>query len=340
MSNLTSAHTEVDNVQKKNLTIDKKPRRATDDIVRAYLQQIGRVNLLTREQEIVFAQQVQQMMTLLAAQEELAVKLKHQPTLQEWAAHTNLSVEVLEQQLSQGHQAKQRMIQANLRLVVAVAKKYQQRSLEFMDLIQEGTLGLERGVDKFDPTLGYKFSTYAYWWIRQGITRAIAQQGRTIRLPIHIFEKLNKIKRVQRELSQQLGRVPTTTEIANSLSLTPSQIRECWYLTRQPFSLEARVGEQQDTELQDILEDDGLSPEDYAVEESLHQDLQDLLAKLTPQQREILTLRFGLADGYELSLAQIGDRMGISRERVRQIEQKALSLLRRQKDQVRSYLAV
>ncbi|MEH1835710.1 MAG: RNA polymerase sigma factor, RpoD/SigA family [Nostoc sp.] len=338
MSNLISPHTEVQKAKKKSLAADKKPR-ATDDIVRSYLQEIGRVDLLTREQEVIFAQQVQQMMNLLAAKEELAVKLKHEPTLQEWADQVELSVEVLEQQLNLGHQAKQKMIQANLRLVVAVAKKYQHRNLEFMDLIQEGTLGLERGVDKFDPALGYKFSTYAYWWIRQGITRAIAQQGRTIRLPIHVFEKLNKIKRVQRELSQQLGRVPTTAEIANALSLTPSQVRECLYLARQPFSLEARVGEQQDTELQDILEDDGPSPEDYAVEESLHQDLQDLLAKLSPQQREILTLRFGLSDGYELSLAQIGDRMGISRERVRQIEQKALSLLRRQKEQVRSYLA-
>ncbi|MGV0107911.1 RpoD/SigA family RNA polymerase sigma factor [Nostoc sp. DSM 114167] len=338
MSNLTSPHTEVQKTKKKSLTADKKPR-STDDIVRSYLQDIGRVDLLTREQEVIFAQQVQQMMNLLAAKDELAVKLNHEPTLQEWADRVELTVEVLEQQLNLGHHAKQKMIQANLRLVVAVAKKYQHRNLEFMDLIQEGTLGLERGVDKFDPALGYKFSTYAYWWIRQGITRAIAQQGRTIRLPIHIFEKLNKIKRVQRELSQQLGRVPTTAEIATALSLTASQVRECLYLARQPFSLEARVGEQQDTELQDILEDDGPSPEDYAVEESLHQDLQDLLAKLSPQQREILTLRFGLTDGYELSLAQIGDRMGISRERVRQIEQKALSLLRRQKEQVRSYLA-
>ncbi|MDZ7970380.1 MAG: RpoD/SigA family RNA polymerase sigma factor [Nostoc sp. DedSLP03] len=338
MSNLTSPHTEVQKTKKKSLTADKKPR-STDDIVRSYLQEIGRVDLLTREQEVIFAQQVQQMMNLLAAKDELAVKLNHEPTLQEWADRVELTVEVLEQQLNLGHQAKQKMIQANLRLVVAVAKKYQHRNLEFMDLIQEGTLGLERGVDKFDPALGYKFSTYAYWWIRQGITRAIAQQGRTIRLPIHVFEKLNKIKRVQRELSQQLGRVPTTGEIATALSLTASQVRECLYLARQPFSLEARVGEQQDTELQDILEDDGPSPEDYAVEESLHQDLQDLLAKLSPQQREILTLRFGLTDGYELSLAQIGDRMGISRERVRQIEQKALSLLRRQKEQVRSYLA-
>ncbi len=295
MSNLTSPHTEVQKTKKKSLVADKKPR-VTDDIVRSYLQEIGRVDLLTREQEVIFAQQVQQMMNLLAAKEDLTVKSKHEPTLQEWADQVELSVEVLEQQLSQGHQAKQKMIQANLRLVVAVAKKYQHRNLEFMDLIQEGTLGLERGVDKFDPALGYKFSTYAYWWIRQGITRAIAQQGRTIRLPIHVFEKLNKIKRVQRELSQQLGRVPTTAEIANALSLTPSQVRECLYLARQPFSLEARVGEQQDTELQDILEDDGPSPEDYAVEESLHQDLQDLLAKLSPQQREILTLRFGPSD--------------------------------------------
>jgi RNA polymerase nonessential primary-like sigma factor len=170
----------------------------TADMVRTYLREIGRVPLLTREQEIVYGKQVQQMMTLLDAKEALTKKMHQEPTLQEWADHVRKSETEVKQIVHQGKRAKQKMIEANLRLVVAIAKKYQKRNMEFLDLIQEGTLGLERGVEKFDPMRGYKFSTYAYWWIRQAITRAIAQQGRTIRLPIHITEKLNKIKKVQR----------------------------------------------------------------------------------------------------------------------------------------------
>jgi RNA polymerase nonessential primary-like sigma factor len=311
----------------------------TADMVRTYLHEIGRVPLLTHEQEIVYGKQVQQMMSVLEAKEKLAKKLDREPTDAELAQHVKLGEDELRKTLRDGQRAKQKMIEANLRLVVAIAKKYQKRNLEFLDLIQEGTLGLERGVEKFDPTRGYKFSTYAYWWIRQAITRAIAQQARTIRLPIHITEKLNKIKKVQRELTQQLGHSPTPAEIAAALELEPSQIREYLIMARQPVSLDLRVGDNQDTELQDLLEDEGASPENYTTQESLRQDLENMLAELTPQQREVLTLRFGLNDGNELSLAKVGQRMNISRERVRQLERQALDHLRRRKANVRGYLA-
>jgi RNA polymerase nonessential primary-like sigma factor len=316
----------------------KEKYQFSSDMVGTYLHEIGHTPLLTIEQEVFYAKQVQQMMVLLEAKEKLELELKHEPTIPEWSDRMQLSQEALLEQLSRGRIAKQAMIQANLRLVVSIAKKFQKRNMEFLDLIQEGALGLERGVEKFDPTRGYKFSTYAYWWICQSITRAIAQQGRTIRLPIHITRILNKIKRVQRELSQKSGRTPNTTEIAHALSLDPQIIQECLLLARQPVSLDMRIGSEKDTKLQDVLKDEGLKSEFDADQEFLRQDIDKLLLKLTPQQREILTLRFGLVDGNELSLAIVGLRMGISRERVRQLEKKALSTLRRHKDKMRGYL--
>lgn len=322
----------------KNEKTNANPK-FTADMVRTYLREIGRVPLLTREQEIVYGKQVQQMMTLLEAKEALATSLKREPSRKEWADHVQMSEAEVSDAIRRGQRAKQKMIEANLRLVVAIAKKYQKRNLEFLDLIQEGTLGLERGVEKFDPMRGYKFSTYAYWWIRQAITRAIAQQGRAIRLPIHITEKLNKIKKVQRELSQQLGRSATPAEIAQSLELDTSQIREYLTIARQPISLDVRVGDNQDTELSDLLEDDGPSPENFITQESLRQDLDELLAELTPQQRQVLSLRFGLADGNALSLAKVGEQLNLSRERVRQLERQALDHLRRHRANVRECLA-
>ncbi len=322
-----------------NTTTETTKTKFTADMVRTYLREIGRVPLLTREQEIIYGKQVQQMMSLLEAKEALAKQMHREPTAEEWATNVDIAATEIPETIKRGKRAKQKMIEANLRLVVAIAKKYQKRNMEFLDLIQEGTMGLERGVEKFDPTRGYKFSTYAYWWIRQAITRAIAQQARTIRLPIHITEKLNKIKKVQRELAQKLGRSPNANEIATALELEPAQIREYLNLARQPVSLDIRVGDNQDTELQDLLEDDGPSPDHFMTQEALRQDIDNLLAELTPQQREVVSLRFGLQDGNELSLAKVGERLNLSRERVRQLEHQALAHLRRRRENVQEYIA-
>ncbi|MGD1907333.1 MAG: RpoD/SigA family RNA polymerase sigma factor [Leptolyngbyaceae cyanobacterium] len=316
-----------------------KSRKVDTDLVRTYLKELGQVPMLTHEQEVVYGKAVRQLVQLDAAKAELAETLDREPTLVEWAEATALTQSSLKAAVQAGQRAKRKMVEANLRLVVHIAKKYLKRNIEFLDLIQEGTIGLQRGVEKFDPGKGYRFSTYAYWWIRQAMTRAIAEKSRTIRLPIHIHEKLNKIKKVQRQLAQSLGRSATFQEIADELDLPVEKVREYLKHGRQTLSLDMRLGDDQETELGDLLEYEGLSPEDYAAKQSLRDSLHSMIDTLPPQQQQVLMLRFGLDSNEGMTLAKIGQHLNVTRERVRQIEKAALNRLRQQHHHAHGFLA-
>jgi RNA polymerase nonessential primary-like sigma factor len=315
------------------------PLAPTGDLLRSYLRDIGRVPLLSHEQEITLGRQVQELMQIEELREELRLRSGgEEPSPEVLAEATGLTPVQLRRRLQAGRRAKERMVAANLRLVVSVAKKYTRRNMELLDLIQEGTIGLVRGVEKFDPTRGYKFSTYAYWWIRQGITRAIAEKSRTIRLPIHITETLNKLKKGQRELSQELGRTPTVTELAQFVELPEEEVKDLLCRARQPVSLETKVGDGDDTELLDLLPGEGTGPDELVDGECLKGDLRALLEQLPDPQGRVLKMRYGIDGDEPMSLTGIGRILGISRDRVRNLERDGLAGLRRLSDAVEAYV--
>jgi RNA polymerase primary sigma factor len=277
-----------------------------DDPVRMYLKEIGRVPLLSMEQEKSLAMRIE------AGTLELSKNGTADPFL-----------------VSDGDEAKRQLTEANLRLVVSIAKKYVGRGMLFLDLIQEGNLGLIRAVEKFDYRKGYKFSTYATWWIRQAITRALADQARTIRIPVHMVETINRLIKVSRQLLQELGREPSVEEIAEAMALTPEKVREVMKISQEPISLETPIGEEEDSHLGDFIEDqEAVAPAEAASVMLLKEKMQDVLQNLTERERKVLVLRFGLEDGHQRTLEEVGQEFGVTRERIRQIEAKALRKLR------------
>ncbi len=308
------------------------------DLVRSYLRDIGRVPLLSHEQEITLGRQVQELMALEDLERKLQEELGKKPDLEIFSSSAGLTTAELKRKLKLGHRAKERMVAANLRLVVSVAKKYTKRNMELLDLIQEGTIGLVRGVEKFDPTRGYKFSTYAYWWIRQGITRAIAEKSRTIRLPIHVTEILNKLKKGQRELSQAMNRTPTVAELAEYVDLPEDDVKELMCSARQPISLQMKVGDGEDTSLLDLLGGDEALPSEQIEMECMKGDLEMLLEQLPELQSRVLEMRYGIKGEEPMSLTGIAKVLQMSRDRARRLERDALSRLRTSPKGLVSYL--
>ena len=304
-----------DAAPEKNISIDLSVDASVniDDPVRMYLKEIGRVPLLSADEEIVLAKQIE-----AGAEEDATYK---------------------EIQLSK--KAKKKLVDANLRLVVSIAKRYVGRGMLFLDLIQEGNLGLIKAVDKFDYTKGYKFSTYATWWIRQAITRAIADQARTIRIPVHMVETINKLIRISRQLLQDKGREPTPEEIAEGMGITAERVREIQKIAQEPVSLETPIGEEEDSHLGDFIEDqDAVAPDDAASYILLQEQIEDVFTCLTDREQQVLILRFGLKDGKPRTLEEVGQHFNVTRERIRQIEGKALTKLRNRgkRDKIKDFL--
>ena len=309
------ADNDSDAASEKNISIDLSVDTSVniDDPVRMYLKEIGRVPLLSADEEIVLAKQIE-----AGAEEDATYK---------------------EIQLSK--KAKKKLVDANLRLVVSIAKRYVGRGMLFLDLIQEGNLGLIKAVDKFDYTKGYKFSTYATWWIRQAITRAIADQARTIRIPVHMVETINKLIRISRQLLQDKGREPTPEEIAEGMGITAERVREIQKIAQEPVSLETPIGEEEDSHLGDFIEDqDAVAPDDAASYILLQEQIEDVFTCLTDREQQVLILRFGLKDGKPRTLEEVGQHFNVTRERIRQIEGKALTKLRNRgkRDKIKDFL--
>ena len=305
------------------------------DSVRSYLRDIGRIPLLEHDEEILLGRQVQRLMEIKACEDLLG-----NPTQDELAASLEMTTKDLKREIRAGKKAKDKMVTANLRLVVSVAKKYTKRNMELLDIIQEGTIGLVRGVEKFDPGRGYKFSTYAYWWIRQGITRAIAEKSRAIRLPIHVTENLNKLKKAQRELSQLNGEMPNVFQLAEHLGLTADEIKDLMCKARQPTSLEIKIGENRDTALIDLLEDETQLPEMLLERQFIKEDIRELIRDLPEMQSAVISMRYGIGEDIlePMSMTAIGQVLNMSRDRVRTLEQKAVRNLREHNQDISNYL--
>lgn len=343
----------------------KKPY--TEDSIRIYLQEIGRIRLLRAEEEIELARKIADLLKLERIREDFRLytdaewgkqvflferiekiigeKSEKEPKLsdikaylgkieltapmvEEWQAKSKEYLSAFKRRLYHGRRAKEKMVQSNLRLVVSIAKKYMNRGLSFQDLIQEGSLGLIRAAEKFDHEKGYKFSTYATWWIRQAITRAIADQSRTIRLPVHLYETISRIKKTTKILSQEMRRKPTEEEIATKMEMTIEKLRFIAKSAQLPISLETPIGKEEDSRLGDFIEADGETPEDEVSKNLLREDLENVLDTLSPRERDVLRLRYGLDDGRMKTLEEIGQIFNVTRERIRQIEAKALRKLR------------
>ncbi|NEP10505.1 MAG: RNA polymerase sigma factor RpoD [Symploca sp. SIO2C1] len=305
-----------------------KKKHYTEDSIRLYLQEIGRIRLLRADEEIELARKIADLLELERVRERLGDQLEREPHDSEWAEEVNMRLPAFQHRLYLGRRAKDKMVQSNLRLVVSIAKKYMNRGLSFQDLIQEGSLGLIRAAEKFDHEKGYKFSTYATWWIRQAITRAIADQSRTIRLPVHLYETISRIKKTTKILSQEMGRKPTEEEIADRMEMTIEKLRFIAKSAQLPISLETPIGKEEDSRLGDFIEADGETPEDQVSKNLLREDLESVLDTLSPRERDVLRLRYGLDDGRMKTLEEIGQIFNVTRERIRQIEAKALRKLR------------